>query len=67
MKCCFTGDVLLYGDDTGIEEVSGVIAQKMLDIPQVRLSVVKICGKLALHMKNRYCYWHRIIPALLTG
>ncbi|XP_045116850.1 dynein axonemal assembly factor 5-like [Portunus trituberculatus] len=61
------GDLLLYGDGKVIEDVSGSLAQCVMDLPQVRLVLAEVGGRLALHMPDRYSYWHRILPLLLFG
>lgn len=50
-----------------IQDVSGPLAQCVMDLPQVRLALVEIGGNLALNMPDRYSYWHRILPILLFG
>lgn len=57
----------MYGDSKVIEDVSGPLAQCVMDLPQVRLVLVEVGGSLALHMPDRYSYWHRILPLLLSG
>ncbi|XP_076064369.1 dynein axonemal assembly factor 5 [Oratosquilla oratoria] len=61
------GDIALYGEDKGLEEISGPLTQCFLDLPQVRLAVVSVGGILALKLPDRYSYWHRILPLILTG
>ncbi|CAL4065617.1 unnamed protein product, partial [Meganyctiphanes norvegica] len=61
------GDILLYGDTSVIKEVSGQLAQRMMDVPQVRLVVVTLGGVLLTKMQDRYSYWHRLLPILLSG
>lgn len=61
------GDILLYGESRSIQDLSGPLAQCMMDIPQVRLVVVTVGGALALEMPDRYSYWQRIFPLLLSG
>nr|XP_053634775.1 dynein axonemal assembly factor 5-like [Cherax quadricarinatus] len=61
------GDLLLYGDGSVIQDVSGPLAKCAMDLPQVRLVLVAVGGALALQMPDRYSYWHRILPLLLFG
>ncbi|XP_050715520.1 dynein axonemal assembly factor 5-like [Eriocheir sinensis] len=61
------GDLLLYGDGKSIQDVSGPLAQCVMDLPQVRLALVQVGGSLALHMPDRYSYWPRILPLILFG
>ncbi|XP_047500820.1 dynein axonemal assembly factor 5-like [Penaeus chinensis] len=61
------GDILLYGESRSIQDLSGPLAQCMMDIPQVRLVVVTVGGSLAMEMPDRYSYWQRIFPLLLSG
>lgn len=62
-----SGDLLLYGDGKSIQDVSGPLAQCVMDLPQVRLALVQVGGSLALHMPDRYSYWPRILPLILFG
>lgn len=63
----FSGDLLLYGDSKIIQDITVPLAQRAMDLPQVRLALVAVGGDLALHMPDRYSYWHRILPLLLFG
>lgn len=58
---------MLYGYGKSIEDVSGPLAQCVMDMPQVRLALVEVAGSLGLHMPDRYAYWPRILPLLLFG
>lgn len=61
------GDILIYGESRSIQDLSGPLAQCMMDLPQVRLVVVTVGGALAMEMPDRYSYWQRILPLLLSG
>ncbi|XP_015588991.1 dynein assembly factor 5, axonemal [Cephus cinctus] len=62
------GDVLQYGNNKSIEEVATPMAVRLFDQSGVvREAVVEVAGHWLLELKDRYSWWHKLIPLLMTG
>ncbi|KAK0086124.1 hypothetical protein PV325_003706 [Microctonus aethiopoides] len=62
------GDVLQYGNSKSMTEVSTPLAERLFDQSgAVRAAVVKVAGNWLVHLRDRYSWWYKIIPLLLTG
>lgn len=62
------GNVLLYGNNKSIEEIVSPLAQRFFDhTSSVRLAVINVVGIWMLELKDRYSYFHLMLPLLLTG
>ncbi|KAJ8681596.1 hypothetical protein QAD02_017388 [Eretmocerus hayati] len=62
------GTVLLNGNGKSIEFVTGPLAERLFDQSgAVRTAVVEVAGKFLTDLKDRYSWWHRLVPLLLTG
>lgn len=64
----FTGDVIQYGSNKPVDTIVSHLAQRLFDqTPAVRMAVVKVVGHWMLDMCDRYSFWNKLIPLLLTG
>ncbi|KZC09363.1 HEAT repeat-containing protein 2, partial [Dufourea novaeangliae] len=62
------GDLIQYGDSKCIENVATPLAEKLFDQNGlVRAAVIEIAGCWLLNLRDRYSWWHKILPLLLTG
>eukprot|EP00794_Sanderia_malayensis_P015658 gene15658-17238_t len=62
------GVVLKETSGKEIDNVFSHIAQRTFDhSPQVRLMVTNVVGDWLLHLRDRYSYFHKLLPLLLTG
>ncbi|ESO87153.1 hypothetical protein LOTGIDRAFT_210534 [Lottia gigantea] len=62
------GDVVQYGNGKTVEPVISHLAQRLFDqAPAVRKSVIKVIGTWLLNLPDRYSFFHRLVPLLLTG
>eukprot|EP00730_Choanoeca_flexa_P002587 TRINITY_DN11104_c0_g1_i1.p1 TRINITY_DN11104_c0_g1~~TRINITY_DN11104_c0_g1_i1.p1 ORF type:complete len:854 (+),score=210.02 TRINITY_DN11104_c0_g1_i1:167-2728(+) len=62
------GAVIQYGEAKHLDEIRLPLAQKSLDhSPTVRKSLYTIAGRWLVDMRDRYSYWHKILPLLLPG
>ncbi|KAM3826520.1 dynein axonemal assembly factor 5 [Vipera latastei] len=63
-----TGSVIQFGNVKSLDDVLSHLAQRCFDdIPQVREAVISIVGEWLLHLRDRYSYFHKLIPLLLSG
>nr|XP_028561739.1 dynein assembly factor 5, axonemal isoform X1 [Podarcis muralis] len=63
-----TGAVIQYGNVKSLDDVLSHLAQRCFDeIPQVREAVTSVTGEWLLHLRDRYSYFHKLIPLLLSG
>lgn len=66
--CCFSGQVLLYGNNKNVDDVVSHLAQRLFDQnPAVREAVTRLAGNWLLELPDRYSFWHKIMPLLLTS
>ena len=64
----FSGDVIQYGNGKSVETVVSHLAQRLFDqTPTVRMAVTKIVGQWMLDLLDRYSFWNKLIPLLLTS
>ncbi|EGD79070.1 hypothetical protein PTSG_02038 [Salpingoeca rosetta] len=62
------GSVVQFGSSDMLEDFRTSLAQKTMDHnPNVRKSLYVIAGRWLQQYKERYSYWHKIIPILLSG
>ncbi|KAJ8398750.1 hypothetical protein AAFF_G00419470 [Aldrovandia affinis] len=63
-----TGAVIQYGSGKNVDDVLSHLAQRLFDDwPQVRKSVTTVVGGWLLHLSDRYSYFHKLIPLLLSS
>ena len=62
------GDVIQYGNGKSVDDVVSHLAQRLFDqAPTVRSAVVGVVGSWLLDLLDRYSFFHKLIPLLLTG
>ncbi|TNN68891.1 Dynein assembly factor 5, axonemal [Liparis tanakae] len=63
-----TGAVIQHGTGKNVDDVLSHLAQRLFDdSPQVRRAVATVVGDWLLHMRDRYSYFHKLIPLMLSG
>uniref|UniRef100_A0AAV2KEH3 Dynein axonemal assembly factor 5 n=1 Tax=Knipowitschia caucasica TaxID=637954 RepID=A0AAV2KEH3_KNICA len=63
-----TGAVIQYGTGKNVNDVVSHLAQRLFDdSPQVRKAVTVVVGHWLLHLPDRYSYFHKLLPLLLTN
>ncbi|KAK4813740.1 hypothetical protein QYF61_023676 [Mycteria americana] len=63
-----TGAVIQFGNGKSVDDVLSHLAQRLFDeIPKVRHAVTTVIGEWLLHLRDRYSYFHKLIPLLLGG
>ncbi|KAG8145681.1 hypothetical protein E2320_012178 [Naja naja] len=63
-----TGSVIQFGNVKSLDDVLSHLAQRCFDdIPQVREAVISVVGEWLLYLRDRYSYFHKLIPLLLSG
>ncbi|XP_060757414.1 dynein axonemal assembly factor 5-like isoform X3 [Neoarius graeffei] len=63
-----TGAVVLYGTVKTMDDVLSHVAQRLFDnSPQVRKAVTLVAGDWLLNFRDRYSYFHKLIPLLLSS
>ncbi|KAG7267969.1 hypothetical protein CRUP_011931, partial [Coryphaenoides rupestris] len=63
-----TGAVVQHGTGKHVDDVLSHMAQRLFDnSPQVRKSVTAVVGDWLLHMRDRYSYFHKLLPLLLSS
>ncbi|CAF1619955.1 unnamed protein product, partial [Didymodactylos carnosus] len=61
-------DVVRFGNNKSIEESVSPLAQRFFDhTSAVRLSVLNVIGLWLLELRDRYSYFHMLLPLILTG
>ncbi|XP_076235449.1 dynein axonemal assembly factor 5-like isoform X2 [Calliopsis andreniformis] len=61
-------DLILYGNSKSIEDVATPLAERLFDQNGlVRAAVVEAAGCWLLKLRDRYGWWHKILPLVLTG
>jgi hypothetical protein len=64
----FKGQVILFGNNKSIEDSMSPLAQRFFDHTSiVRLTVINVIGQWMLQLRDRYSYFHLMLPLLLTG
>ncbi|UJR10180.1 hypothetical protein I4U23_014395 [Adineta vaga] len=62
------GNVVRYGNNKSVEESVSPLAQRFFDhTSTVRLAVINVVGIWMLELRDRYSYFHMMLPLLLTG
>ncbi|XP_018423410.1 PREDICTED: dynein assembly factor 5, axonemal [Nanorana parkeri] len=63
-----TGAVIQYGNGKSVDDVLSHLAQRLFDdSPQVRHAVTTVVGNWLLELRDRYSYFHKLIPLLLSS
>uniref|UniRef100_A0A8C3Q0L7 Dynein axonemal assembly factor 5 n=1 Tax=Chrysolophus pictus TaxID=9089 RepID=A0A8C3Q0L7_CHRPC len=63
-----TGTVIQFGNGKSVDDVLSHLAQRLFDeIPKVRQAVTTVVGEWLLHLRDRYSYFHKLIPLLLSS
>uniref|UniRef100_UPI0037E7320A dynein axonemal assembly factor 5-like n=1 Tax=Semicossyphus pulcher TaxID=241346 RepID=UPI0037E7320A len=63
-----TGAVIQHSSGKNVDEVISHLAQRLFDdSPQVRKAVTVVVGDWLLRMRDRYSYFHKLIPLLLSS
>uniref|UniRef100_A0A8C6NH69 Dynein axonemal assembly factor 5 n=1 Tax=Nothobranchius furzeri TaxID=105023 RepID=A0A8C6NH69_NOTFU len=63
-----TGAVIQHGSGKNVDDVLSHLAQRLFDdSPQVRKAVAAVVGGWLLNMRDRYSYFHKLIPLLLSS
>ncbi|XP_061892704.1 dynein axonemal assembly factor 5-like [Entelurus aequoreus] len=63
-----TGAVIRHGTGKNVNDVLSHLAQRLFDAsPQVRKAVTVIVGDWLLNLMDRYSYFHKLIPLLLSN
>ncbi|CAF5199811.1 unnamed protein product, partial [Rotaria magnacalcarata] len=61
-------NVIRYGNNKSVEESVSPLAQRFFDhTSTVRLAVINVVGIWMLELRDRYSYFHMMLPLLLTG
>ncbi|XP_032665903.1 dynein assembly factor 5, axonemal isoform X2 [Odontomachus brunneus] len=62
------GDVIRYGNSKSMEEVATSLAQRLFDQSGiVRKAVVQVSGHWLTELPDRYSWWYKILPLIMTG
>ncbi|XP_019728640.1 dynein assembly factor 5, axonemal [Hippocampus comes] len=62
------GAVILHGTGKNVDDVLSHLAQRLFDdSPQVRKAVTVVVGDWLLNLRDRYSYFHKLTPLLLSG
>ncbi|XP_034047107.1 dynein assembly factor 5, axonemal-like [Thalassophryne amazonica] len=63
-----TGVVIQHGTGKNLNDVLSHLSQRLFDdSPQVRKAVTAVVGDWLLHLRDRYSYFHKLIPLLLSS
>ncbi|XP_003481014.1 dynein assembly factor 5, axonemal isoform X1 [Sus scrofa] len=63
-----TGAVIQFGSGKSVDDVLPHFAQRLFDdVPQVRRAVTRVVGGWLLDLRDRYSFFHKLIPLLLSG
>ncbi|KAM9305509.1 dynein axonemal assembly factor 5 [Gastrophryne carolinensis] len=63
-----TGAVIQHGSGKSVDDVLSHLAQRLFDdSPQVRQAVTVVVGNWLLNLRDRYSYFHKLIPLLLSS
>ncbi|KAJ4448007.1 hypothetical protein ANN_10017 [Periplaneta americana] len=62
------GKVVRYGNNTSLDSVIGPLAERLFDqTPMVRQAVVCVIGMWLVELPDRYSYFHKLLPLILTS
>ncbi|KAG8230899.1 hypothetical protein J437_LFUL002930 [Ladona fulva] len=60
-------DIIRYGNSKSVDDVIGPLAERLFDSnSNVRLAVARAAGNWLLNFSDRYSYFHKILPLILT-
>ncbi|XP_067912661.1 dynein axonemal assembly factor 5-like [Heterodontus francisci] len=63
-----TGTVIQYGNGKSVDDVLSHLAQRLFDdAPLVRQAVTDVVGSWLLELRDRYSFFHKLIPLLLSS
>ncbi|XP_032183582.1 dynein assembly factor 5, axonemal isoform X2 [Mustela erminea] len=63
-----TGTVIQFGSAKSVDDVLPHFAQRLFDdVPQVRQAVTSVVGGWLLDLRDRYSFFHKLIPLLLSS
>ncbi|XP_058141656.1 dynein axonemal assembly factor 5 [Dasypus novemcinctus] len=63
-----TGTVIQFGSGKSVDDVLSHLAQRLFDdVPQVRRAVTSVVGSWLLDLRDRYSFFHKLIPLLLSS
>ncbi|XP_059835019.1 dynein axonemal assembly factor 5-like isoform X1 [Hypanus sabinus] len=63
-----TGAVIQYGNGKSVDDVLSHLAQRLFDdAPLVRQAVTEVVGSWLLDLRDRYSFFHKLIPLLLSS
>lgn len=62
-----TGDAVRYGNSKCVEMTCGPLAERLFDQnPTVRITVARVVAMWLLELPDRYSFFHKLIPLMLT-
>ncbi|XP_063671203.1 dynein axonemal assembly factor 5 isoform X3 [Pan troglodytes] len=63
-----TGAAIQFGNGKSVDDVLSHFAQRLFDdVPQVRRAVASVVGGWLLCLRDRYSFFHKLIPLLLSS
>ncbi|XP_006889782.1 PREDICTED: HEAT repeat-containing protein 2 [Elephantulus edwardii] len=63
-----TGTVIQFGNGKSVDDVLSHLAQRLFDsVPQVRRAVTSVVGTWLRELRDRYSFFHKLIPLLLSS
>ncbi|XP_050019176.1 dynein axonemal assembly factor 5 isoform X1 [Alexandromys fortis] len=63
-----TGTVIQFGNGSSVDDVLSHFAQRLFDdVPQVRQAVTSVVGGWLLNLRDRYSFFHKLSPLLLSS
>ncbi|XP_006859949.1 PREDICTED: HEAT repeat-containing protein 2 [Chrysochloris asiatica] len=63
-----TGTVIQFGSGKSVDDVLSHLAQRLFDdVAQVRQAVTTVVGSWLLELRDRYSFFHKLIPLLLSS
>lgn len=63
-----TGEIIMHSSYKALDEAVGPMAEKLFDqIPVVRRTVAQNAARWLLEYRDRYSFFYKILPLLLTG
>ncbi|XP_034950339.1 dynein assembly factor 5, axonemal [Chelonus insularis] len=62
------GQVIQYGNSKHMDDVATRMAERLFDQSgAVRAAVIEVAGYWLLNLRDRYSWWYKLLPLLLTG
>lgn len=62
------GEIVMHSSYKGLDESVGPLAERLFDqIPAVRCAVAQVAARWLLEYRDRYSFFYKILPLLLTG